>query len=216
MPGSHDKIIAAAAKAALGPLNFRRKGRSRLWLADHGWWLTVVEFQPSAWSKGSYLNVAAHWLWGEMGCITFDFGGRVAEHEEYQSDLQFADAAARLAENAMREALNLLQIFTSLEAASDILLAEVRAGNKPGSGHPDWSAYNAGVAAGLVGRSADAAEMFASILDGLALPASLLHSATKRMAEIAADPPALKREVTSLIERQRNVLKLPEFTGLPV
>jgi hypothetical protein len=57
MPGTHDRIIADAAKAALGPLGFKRKGRSRTWLADHGWWLTVVEFQPSAWSKGSYLNV---------------------------------------------------------------------------------------------------------------------------------------------------------------
>lgn len=62
MPGPHDKIIAEAAKAALRSLGFQRKGRSRTWLADHGWWLTIVEFQPSAWSKGSYLNVAAHWL----------------------------------------------------------------------------------------------------------------------------------------------------------
>ena len=37
MAGPHDRIIADAAKAALGPLGFRRKGRSRVWLADHAW-----------------------------------------------------------------------------------------------------------------------------------------------------------------------------------
>ena len=209
MPGPHDKIIATAAKAALVPLNFRQKGRSRLWFADHGWWLTVVEFQPSAWSKGSYLNVAAHWLWGEMGCVSFDFpfGGRVAEHEEYQSDLQFAPAAARLAESAAREAQRILQIVRSLEAASDVLLSEAR------TIHPGWTSYHAGVASGLVGRSTDAVEMFASILATPAPPASHLHSAAERMARIASEPLALQREVASLIARQREALKLPETTA---
>ncbi len=60
----HGRIIAAVAKSALAPLGFRRKGASRVWLADHGFWLDVVEFQPSGFSKGSYCNVAVHWLWG--------------------------------------------------------------------------------------------------------------------------------------------------------
>ena len=90
MPGPHDKIIADAAKARLRPHGFHRKGRSRLWFADHGWWLTIVEFQPSAWSKGSNLNVAAEFLWVETGNFGFDFGGRLAEFVEYQSDGQFA------------------------------------------------------------------------------------------------------------------------------
>src|SRR5689334_1392764 len=59
----HNAEIAAAAKAVLAPMGFRRKGRSRIWLDDHGWWVGVVEFQPSGWSRGSYLNVAASYLW---------------------------------------------------------------------------------------------------------------------------------------------------------
>jgi hypothetical protein len=43
----------------LTPLGLTQRGRSRLWLDDHGWWLIVVEFQPSAWSRGSHLNVSA-------------------------------------------------------------------------------------------------------------------------------------------------------------
>ena len=183
-----------------------------MWFADHGWWLTVVEFQPSGWSKASYLNVAAHWLWGQMGCVSFDFpfGGRLAEHAEYESDQQFAPAAARLAESAAREAQRLLQIVTSLEAASDVLLREAR------TIHPGWISYDAGVASGLVGRSTDAADMFASILATPAAPASLLHSAAERMARIASEPQALRREVASLIARQRQALKLPETTASPV
>lgn len=114
--GPHDRIIADAAKSALGPCGFRRKGRSRTWIADHGWWATVVEFQPSYCSKGCYLNVAAHWLWSDGDHISFDFGGRIAEHVEYRSDAQFTTNVTSLAQSAAHEAQRLAEIFHSLDA----------------------------------------------------------------------------------------------------
>lgn len=61
----HRRIITAAARSALGPLGLRQKGRSRLWFDDHGWWLINVEFQPSSWGRGSYLNIGEQHLWRE-------------------------------------------------------------------------------------------------------------------------------------------------------
>ena len=207
MPGPHDKIIADAAKRTLGPLNFRRKGRSRTWLADHDWWLVVVEFQPSAWSKGSYLNVAAHWLWSEIGSLSFDFGGRVQEHVEYQSNAQFSPAASRLAEKAAEEAQRLTAMFTSLEATADILIAEQTAERKHTGG--GWMAYNAGVVAGLVARADAATEMFERVLGGSAPAGSALKVAATRMARLVPDAARFKSEVALTIARQREALKLP-------
>lgn len=209
MPGPHDKLIADAAKAVLMPLGFQRKGRSRLWFVDRSWWLAVVEFQPSAWSKGSYLNVAAHWLWTDIGSISFDFGGRLESFEEYSSDEQFAAASARLAASAAEETKRLITSFHSLDATATILLTETRTQGSSGPGHPGWMAFNAGVAAGLVGRTDDAIEMFASVLVGPADPTSVLHRAAERMSELASNPVELRREVVSLIEHQREVLRLP-------
>jgi hypothetical protein len=56
-------VIAEVAKQVLAPLGVKRKGRSRTWLDDHGWWLGIVEFQPSSWGAGSYLNVGPEFLW---------------------------------------------------------------------------------------------------------------------------------------------------------
>jgi hypothetical protein len=215
MPGPHDRIIADAAKGALAPFGFRRKGRSRTWLADHGWWLTVVEFQPSRWSKGSYLNVAAHWLWSGMDHISFDFGGRVAEFVEYQSDAQFAPVAARLAESAADEAQRLSQTFGSLSATADILLNDARTEGPHGLGHPVWRAYNAGVVAGLVGRTGDAIEMFGRIQSSPAPPSSVVHLAADHMAKLAAEPSGMRREVSSLIARRREELRLPALDAPP-
>lgn len=212
MPGTHDRIIAHAAKAALGPIGFKRKGRSRTWVADHGWWLTVVEFQPSAWSKGSYLNVAAHWLWSEIGSLSFDFGGRLMEHVQYVTDDQFTGAAVKLVETAAVEAQRLAELFDSLSKAAKVLLEAAQTDSGHPHLHPGWSDYNAGVAAALIGRSEEARKVFAAILDSPAPSRSLLHSAAKRMAHLLSDPTALREEVMTLVKRQREALGLPSLT----
>jgi hypothetical protein len=96
----HSKIIAEAAKETLEPLGIFQKGRSRSWIDDRGWWIVNIEFQPSGNSKGSYLNVAAMWLWDENDFFTFDFGndvgGRIAGFVEYVDEKQFTPEALRL------------------------------------------------------------------------------------------------------------------------
>jgi hypothetical protein len=74
----HTRLLTAAARGILRPLGLRQKGRSRTWLDDRGWWVGVVEFQSSSWSKGRYLNVGGMWLWHEHGRdVHFDVGHRV-------------------------------------------------------------------------------------------------------------------------------------------
>lgn len=68
----HNRLITAIAKRALIPLGFKQRGRSRVWWADRGFWLNVIEFQPSGLSRGSYLNISPHWLWGLTDGLSFD------------------------------------------------------------------------------------------------------------------------------------------------
>jgi TrkA-C domain len=63
VPKDVSKLIARAARAKLGPLGLLRRGQSRLWIDDRGWWTINVEFQPSRFTKRSYLNVGHQHLW---------------------------------------------------------------------------------------------------------------------------------------------------------
>lgn len=69
----HNKLIKQAVNAALKPYGLFQKGSSRVWIEDNGWYLTVVEFQPSAWEKGTYLNVSVHFLWDEKDYLSYDY-----------------------------------------------------------------------------------------------------------------------------------------------
>jgi len=72
---NHNQLITRAARAELPPIGCIEKGRSRIWLDDQRWWVTVVEFQPSGRSKGSCLNVGACWLWHAKDHFTFERAG---------------------------------------------------------------------------------------------------------------------------------------------
>ena len=177
--------------------------------------MSVVEFQPSAWSKGSYLNVAAHWLWSEIGSLSFDFGGRIAEHVEYVSDDQFTCAAADLVAGAAVEAQRLAGLFESVSDAANVLMEAARTDGGEPHIHPGWTAYNAGVAAALVGRVNEASKLFTAIVNSPPPPSSLLHPVAERMQQLLGDPSGFREEVMSLIKRQREKLGLPSLTNSP-
>lgn len=213
----HGRIIAAAAKSALAPLGFQRKGASRTWFADKGYWLLVVEFQPSGWSKGSYLNVAAHWLWSSINdrlqvVLSFDYGGRAGGFISFESEAQFLPQAVSLADIAAAESARLSGLLVSTEAIADCLIAEERqAREEKRGGH--WGAFHAGIAAALAGRSSIARMMFDAILAEPPPPGSVLHPMAQSMSDLLGDDEAFRRRIVAVIDGQREKLKLPPFGG---
>lgn len=106
----HDKIINTAAKKILAPHGLFRKGTSRVWLDDNGYFMVQVEFQPSGWSKGSHLNVGIGFLWEKCrelnDLLSFDFGYRVKGFVPYrEEDDGFEVEMERFAETALQKVM---------------------------------------------------------------------------------------------------------------
>jgi hypothetical protein len=70
----HNRLLKTVAAQVLEPLGLYQVGRSRTWVDDHGWWVTVVSFGPSGFGRGTYLDVGVSLLWKPtpMGGLTFD------------------------------------------------------------------------------------------------------------------------------------------------
>lgn len=152
----HSRLINAAAKVVLRPLGCVQKGRSRIWLDDRAWWVGVVEFQPSSWAKGSYLNVGACWLWYEKDFLSFDAGYRVESFHPFTGDEAFELVAEKLAERASHEVTALRERFPSPSHVQSWIAAKPRTSI--------WDHYHLAVSAGLAGATDQSKRSFADVM----------------------------------------------------
>ena len=203
-----DRIIAAAAKAVLTPASPGRQERSRLWISDHGFWAAAVEFQPSSRQRGTYLNVGVSWLWRPKGSWSFDWiePGRQTPWARFEDAAQFEAATQRLAERAAAEVLELSRRFATLTAVADALR------RRAADDRSIWSAYHAGIAAGLVGDVKGARAALAEIAV-LARPDVRWTQDLVKIAQALFlrlnDPARFRTAVIGLIGETRAQLKLP-------
>jgi hypothetical protein len=214
-PNAHSKMIAAAARETLRPLGVRQKGRSRTWLDDQGTWVTVVEFQPSSWSRGTYLNVGVNWTWNPKPYYSFDLGHRVhfdglGEYFEFESEEQFRPIATMVAERAAQECKRFRELLGSPQRIAETL-----------EGRPDarsnrWNAVSVGIALGVIGEVERAQAAFASFASLLTPPSASdpewehqIYERTTALADLVQDTERFREQIASDVVLGRELLKLP-------
>jgi hypothetical protein len=212
----HSRIIAEVAKETLAPLGIFQKGRSRIWIDDRGWWIIVIEFQPSGFSKGSHLNVGAMWLWHEKDHFSFDSGSdagcRIEKFVEYVDEKQFRPEAVKLASAAKEEVLRLHSLFASIHRVARYLPGQAKRNENV------WTELAAAIALGYVGDTSRARGLFKSIERRKPVHewVRLLQQTALRFAATLDRPPDFQRNVKETILRTRKLLKLPERIELGI
>lgn len=213
----HYRILNSTAREGLRPLGLARKGRSRTWLYDRGWWVGIVEFEPHGWMRDTFLTVAVDWLWHERDHLAYSVGGRV-EHlfgeppyedfVEAKEEEQFRAAVRGLTMRAAEEVEGYRRRFPTVEEAAGYLRER---------GDEDfWQAFDAGVACGLLGQACEARRWF-DLAAGQRGRFDWMLSARERVAELTAlldDSDAFRREIRAAISRRRATLGLDPETDL--
>ncbi|WP_343649978.1 hypothetical protein [Stenotrophomonas sp.] len=206
----HTRLLTAAARSILRPLGCMQKGRSRTWLDDHGWWVGVIEFQPSAWSRGSYLNVGACWLWEEKDFLSFDAGYRVAPFQPFTDTAEFTSVAQALAEQAAAEVLALRDRFPTP--------GHVRALMRR---HPNpriREHMHAGITAGLAGDYDEGRRHFAlaATETDQAPWVDALKQCGAELVPLLQPGGGFEAEIAAIVTRTRRALRLPEWQSSPL
>lgn len=204
----HARLLTLAAREMLAPLGCIQKGRSRTWLDDRGWFVTVIEFQPAGSSQGSYLNVGVHLLWNWSGHLSFDMIRRSEPFVRYMSDAQFGPEAARLASVAGAEVLSVRAGLREPSAVADVIQTR--------SDIAGWGAYHQAVSLALGGKGMAAQDLFRCMATPRAgEPAWLveLRQECSEFAELVAEPVAFRAKIERLIAAQRTALHLPAVQG---
>jgi hypothetical protein len=144
----HSKILNKLAREQLKPIGVVRNGQSRTWLDDHGWWVIVIEFQPSGWSKGSYLNVGINWQWYAQDHMSFDLGYREADLVEFSDEEQFAKEAYELVNSAKNRVLEIREGLSTPQSIKSYVLD-----NTKGDEKNIWACLHRGLACLVTGDS---------------------------------------------------------------
>jgi hypothetical protein len=201
----HNKLITAAAKSALGPLGLKRDGKSRIWYDDHGWWAVVVEFQPSSWDRGSFLNVGLSWMLYERNHWAFDIGYRKEGFHSATKGDGFEAAIAGVANLAAREVQSYRDRFASLEAMCAHYEKEER--------HGGWEDYYAGVLAGLRGDRETAERRLGLVLNAAADTTwhRALQFRCQDLIRLLGEPQFFRDSVFGIVLRCRSARCLDEM-----
>ncbi|MFF7590499.1 hypothetical protein ACFZCK_23730 [Kitasatospora purpeofusca] len=197
------QIITLAARECLEPLGLTQRGRSRLWVDDHGWWLGVVEFTPSR-TVGSGLHVGAMWLWHDVDHLAFHIDAVRVGPEPFRTENQFTRFAFDLGRQAAANVTALKERFPSLpDAARDITSRPVRRGFLQ-------DGFDAGVASALAGDPGTARHHFEKVLREEPLAPWMVDSQekTRELHAMAADRDAVAAWVTRAVGSRRSKLGL--------
>ena len=205
---THSQLLREAARQFLGPLGLRQKGRSRTWLDDNRWWLCIVEFQPSGWSRGSHLNVGCMWLWQETNNLRFDEGYRVENFVAFKNSDQFESVAEKLAKRAAIEVERYRSSFATVSDVADYYMKKIPAPTPK----EFWSNFHAAVACGAVGRASVSRQFFEQVLRDREDLDWIKAAQTEAAALISVldDTDRFRHIVREKVIRTRELLKLPK------
>lgn len=181
--------ITEAADAVLRPLGLKQRGRSGVFIGDHGFWIAIVEFKE----ERQLLTVGAHWLWYVQSRRCFDYGRRLAFDRARPREMA-VEAAETVTDMAARFA-SVAQIAREVAAPGD----------------ESWPLYHAGVAAGLAGETDAARRVFAQLAGKTARPGweTELQRAGAALAPTIDDPAVFRTRVAAIVERTRALQGLP-------
>ena len=141
----HTKIINNVAKQILKPEGLVRKGQSRTWYHDQGWFTTVVSFEPSKSRRGAYLSLGVNFHWYEKEYFSYDIGGREKVFEEFTTEAQFTPKIEEMVNFALTKVFFYSEKLSTLTTAKPFILSHQFTSDSL------WGNYHRGVASGLLG-----------------------------------------------------------------
>lgn len=200
----HGKLIAAAAKKALLPLRCVRKGHSRVWYSDQRFWAIAIEFQPSGWSKGSYLNIGTNCFWHAHAGAGFLPMYRPIDFISYENVEQFTPLIDNMAAVAAREVLTMRERFRTLDDIQRHLLSQpLRDG---------WPVHNAAITSWLHGDIELSRSLFRRMADWPTYGYDWqleLKKTSASLATLLERPADMLAALLETIQRQRKLIRLP-------
>lgn len=202
---NHNKLITQKARENLKPLGFIQSGKSRVWYKDNGWWSVVIEFQPSSYTKGTYVNVSVtHFLY-EWAGWAFHVPNRLPGFASAEDDYDFEKKVDGMTKEAANLALELLEKYESLNEFISWYSKNER--------RSIWDEYYSGVFNALAGNQDKAKSFFQIICESkyeYAWEVAVQHR-SREFLYLLNDFEKFQSSLLGIVLRTRNLMCLDDY-----
>ncbi|WDF75388.1 hypothetical protein PQ469_15970 [Mucilaginibacter sp. KACC 22773] len=140
----HNKLLKKITKQRLSTYGIVQKGTSRTFLKDHGWYTIVIEFQPSGFGKGTYLNVGVDLNFYPQQHLSFSYDYRQKEFREAKNEDQYTEIVIDFCNFAIKKTQKLETDFSDIGTAIETV--------KKSDSKELWNKYNLAILYGLMGN----------------------------------------------------------------
>lgn len=128
-----NKIIKRKCKEIF-PEDVFQKGKSRIYLDDNGYYLTLVEFQPYSLKKGVFLNVGLYFLFNKEENLSYNFsyGNEIRVGKkfiEFIDEIQFEHDVVDYIEQAKEYVLKYRE-FRDVQHAKEYMMNHLNNSNR--------------------------------------------------------------------------------------
>lgn len=113
----HNKYLKVFVKERLSPYGIVQKGQSRTFLLDKGWYIIVIEFQNSGWSKGTYLNIGVDFNFYPREYYSFSYGYREGDFNAFENEQQFNAVLNHLCDITIKKIQALEKQFSNIPSS---------------------------------------------------------------------------------------------------
>jgi hypothetical protein len=204
----HNRIIRKIARVTLKPYGIKRRGQSRLFIDDNGWFIIIIEFQPNKFYKGTFLNIGINFNWYLQNHLSFDMGYRESEFIKFVEEKEFIESVDKLCKRVIEKVLRYKNDLKTMENSEKTISEHSFTSDEL------WGNYHRGVASGLTGNIRKLNEYFDELLnandDGIEWRLELKRR-TNELKEIAnADANEFKEKIVNIIYETRKLKKLNE------
>lgn len=202
----HSKLINKVAKNIFTPKGLSRKGQSRMWLDDQGWFTTVIEFQPFTNRMGTCLNIGVNFHWYYNDYWSFDIGYRESDFLDFFNEQQFVPNLEKLTKLALAKTLNYRELLKNLESAKATIL------HHNFSSEDLWGSYHKGIICGLHGDMKSLNQYFDKLLKtNHDVPwANELKERVVKLKDLVDNYDDFIQEIIDIISQTRMAKKLPD------
>jgi hypothetical protein len=202
----HNKLLKKIAKNRLKPYGAIQKGNSRIFLCDNGWYVIVIEFQPSSWDKGSYLNIGVDLNFYPRNYLAFSYGSREKGFTGVNNEKQFIEVVDNYCNHVIEKIQKFREEFKDISTA----IASIERIN------PDdpWHYFDLAILYGLNGQAQKADSFLRKLMEQRCKfdYENERQKLASEMFELLTDNEKFVIHAKTLIANSRQLKKLPALT----